>query len=40
MFNERLMEKQAELEKLFSEIFDDEMKKMLEELQKMLEEFE
>jgi hypothetical protein len=34
------MEKQAELEKLFSEIFDDEMKKMLEELQKMLEEFE
>lgn len=38
--NEEILRKQQELEKLFSEVFDDEMKKMIEELNKLLEEMD
>ncbi len=36
---ERILEKQRELEKLFNEALDEETRKMIEELQKLLEEF-
>lgn len=39
-FNEEIIRKQQELQKLFDELMTDEMKKMFEELQKLLEELD
>jgi hypothetical protein len=39
-FNEELIRKQQELQKLFDELMTDEMKRMFEELQKMLEDLD